>query len=83
MHRKVITKKTSYDLNLQTFKGKISEIIELDENRKIGFKTLLLTSNFQSMFCMIRAQKKRLSNRSSDMNTSSQFHGKNEIQTDL
>ena len=70
MHRKVITNKATYDLKLQIFKGKILEIIRLDDNNKIRFKTLPLTSDLNSKFTWMRIMRKRRSQRNLDQNIS-------------
>ena len=59
-HRKIITNKASYDINLQIYKGEISKIIKFDDIKKIRFKTLPLTSNVLSIFSWIRIKQEKL-----------------------
>ena len=44
------TNKALYDINFQTYKGEIVDILKFDEFHKIRPKILPLTSDFRSMF---------------------------------
>lgn len=58
-HKKVITNKTTYDLNLHSFEGEISKIIKIEDNNGLGFQNIPLTLDFQSMFPMIYNLRKK------------------------
>ena len=75
----MITNKATCDLKLQTYEGIISKIIRLDDNNKIRFKTLPLTSDFNSKFPWMRIMRKR-SQENMDQNISISSHEKFEFQ---
>ena len=79
MQRKVIKNITTYDLNLHNFEHKISKRIRLDDNRKIKFKTLPLTSNFNYKFPMLRIKKNRIHQMIPNHKTPTHSHEKIEI----
>ena len=82
-NKKVVTNKASYNLNLHSFEGDISEIIKIGDRNGMGYNNLPLTSDFRSWFSTIYNLRKKMGMRSSDMNSFLQIQSKEGSQDEM
>ena len=82
-NKKVVTNKASYNLNLHSFEGDISEIIKIEDKNGMGYNNLPLTSDFRSWFSTIYNLRKKMGMRSSDMNSFLQIQSKEGSQVEM